>query len=197
MAAVFIWCLTYVLPALCADTFIALFPERRTVVHRRSAEVMHAMLIVSALASQYVLYRAGEQFPWELNASVILYALGVLLAFGSVGKLGIWYGLSALIQEFAMLSIAFFLFSFFSLGIVIALIVPIFVISHPLRARHWVIRLLIISFWGIASVSLFYLFHNIWLVAALHTVLGAIFIRQGILYPRHRQIRKHFRSDKG
>ena len=190
MNALFIWGIAYVVPALCADTFIALFPERRTVVHRRNAEVMHGMLVISALASQYVLYRMGNPFPWELNASVLVYMLSVLVAFGMIGKLGLWYGLSSLIQEFATLSISFYLFSVFPLFVVLLLVVPVFVFSHPLRAKHWLIRLLIISFWGIASVSLFFIFRNVWVIAALHTLLGAFFIKQNVLYPRHARYRK-------
>jgi hypothetical protein len=191
MNPLLVWAIAYVLPALSADIFVILFPQRRTPVHYWDAEVMHVALGISVLASQYAIFLMGEAFPWQINASVLLYAASVIVAFLLIQKLGLWYALSALIQELTMLSIAYYLFAFFPLYVAILLIVPVFVLSHPLTGRHWILRPALFSLWGIASVSIFYLIHNVWVIAAFHAVLGTVLIKQGVLYPRHKSLKRH------
>ena len=68
-----------------------------------------------------------------------------------------------------------------------ALVVPVFVFCHKLHVERWKTRLSLISLWGVFSVWMFAVTHNVWLLVALHTFLGAALIQHGILYPRVRK----------
>lgn len=186
------WTIAYVIPALTADALVKLLPKQRGTFHIRNAAIMHGALVLSGLGSQYAIYYSGHAFPWGSSlTSIGLYVAAIGCAYTVIGKLGVWYGLSSLVQEFALLSIAFLLLSAYSFFTTLLLIVSIFTFSHLLHAKHWLIRVTVISLWGVTSITLFLLSHNIWVIASLHAVLGALFIKKEILYPSI-----HFRKKK-
>ncbi len=184
MNLIFIWFLAYVLPAGLAGGVIKFLPKRRVGALSQNGIIMHAALLVSILASQYALYALGFSFPWGLSAlPVLFYLFSVFIAFLVLGAFGIWYGLSAFIQQLTMLSIAFLLLSVFPIYLVVLFVVPIYAFCHLGQVKRGLIRLLLFFLWGTASIMLFEIFHNVWLIVALHTFLGTLLIRQSVLYP--------------
>lgn len=181
MQLLLIWFLAYIIPAGVAGGIALLFP-RKSIEPRRDVLIMHVALIISILASQYVIYVYRLSFPWHLSVlSLLALAVGTGLATAFIGKLGFWYAISAFIQELTMLSIAFLLLPAFPVYIVILLIVPIFVACHFLTLDHWKAKLTLIPLWGIASILLFITTHSVYLITAFHTAFGAFLFSRSVL----------------
>ena len=144
---------------------------------------MHLALLVSVLASQYALYCSGLSFPWYPGPlSLLALAASALLSFALIGPLGLWYAVSAFLQELTMCSIACYLLHIFPVSAVVLLVVPVFVACHFLSLKNWKLKLLLVTLWGVASVVLFAATRNVYLIAALHTLFGAVLISRSFLY---------------
>lgn len=183
MHILFLWLFAYVLPAFVTGGVLWIV-SRRAGNAKRDALIIHGGLLFSVLTSQYALYLIGLEFPWRPHLlSFLLLIASILFAARMLGMFGIWYALSALLQQLTILSVSFLLLPFLSLPIVLLLVVPIFTLGHAQEVRHRQMRIILLSAWGIASVTLFSFFPNIYLLAALHTFLGVIGIRQSIVYP--------------
>jgi hypothetical protein len=172
------WLASYVGPALVA--------KAAAMICRKEHEeltVLHVGLIASTLCSQYVLSVSGLHFPWLSNiTSIFIYALSVLFAAWLVGLFGVWYALSALLQQLTIASISALLIGRLPILGVIFLVVPVFVLSHDARDHRWRTKFLLVSLWGIVSVLLFTFVRDIWLNASLHVVLGSVLIFKSVLY---------------
>ena len=183
MNLIFVWAITYAVPGIAAGSIIKLLPARSAGLSKRNIFIMHGALLISALASQYAIYSLGFIFPWVPNEiSIYVFIASVFLALAVVGSVGVWYGLSVLLQQSAMLLMAYILLPTFPVYLVILLVVPIFIFCHTLQTGRWLIRGSLFVFWGIISILLFSITHNIWLIAALHTLGGALLIKNQILY---------------
>jgi hypothetical protein len=181
------WLVTYVAPAALFGQLALVWIKEKKHWYERNVTITHAALLVSSVLSQYAIYARGLRFPWYPGPlsvlAFVVSAVFALLYLSRLGRwLGLWYAASVLVQQAAMLSIAFLLLPAFPVWAVILLVVPIFVAAHFISLRHWKLKLLLISAWGVATILLFVLTHNIWLIAALHTALGAFFIQKRILY---------------
>lgn len=183
MHAISLWLVTYAIPAFATGGIIWICSRYKSNA-RRNALIIHAGLLTSILASQYALHTFGLTFPWRPQLiSLVIFGGGVALALWMFGVFGLWYALSAFLQQLTILSVSFLLFSFLSLPIVLMLVVPIYVLGHVQDVRHRSIRIILISLWGVLSIVLFSILPDIYFLAALHTLLGAIGIRRQIVYP--------------
>ena len=183
MSFLYVWLIAYVAPALLAGTAIKILPKKRTELNLRDALMMHVALIASVVLSQYFIYSSGLTFPWFPNAlSVAVYILSILISIALVGSRGIWYGISALIQQLTMASIAFLLLPVFPFYMVALLIIPVYVWCHRTQTNNWQLRTILFLIWGAISIYLFLIFPNVYLIAALHTLLGSILISRSLLY---------------
>lgn len=181
------WLCAYVAPAAAFGLIALVWVKKREYWYERNVIIAHAALLVSIAASQYTIHIRGLAFPWYPGLlSILVFAASALLALAYLWHLqpwlGLWYTVSALVQQATMLSIAFLLLKAFPAWAVILFVIPVFVAVHFISLEHWRLKLLLVSAWGIATILLFVLTHNIWLIAALHTLLGAFFIRHRVLY---------------
>ena len=127
MHSLIIWLIIYCLPALVAGGISRYYIQ----YHRRILVFIHILLVVSAGASLYIIDISGLTFPWHVDIlPVVSYAATVLFAVVLLGRLGIFYGVSALIQEFTMLSSAFILLQYFPVYVAILMIAPLFIFCH-------------------------------------------------------------------
>lgn len=183
MNLIFIWLITYAIPGIFAGGLVKLLPSRSVGLSKRNILIMHGALLVSTLASQYAVYTLEFSFPWFPDGiSFFVYVASVLAAVFLLGSMGGWYGLSALLQQLTILSSALILLSAFSVYTVAVLIVPVFVFCHTLQGKYWRMRTLLFLLWGTSSIFLFSIIHNVWLIAALHTLFGVLLIKWSILY---------------
>ena len=184
MSLIYIWLIAYAAPALVAGTTVKLLPPSKAKSSKRNAVIMHIALAVSVLLSQYFIYTNGVAFPWYPDSvSIIAYIVGVAVAMNVLGWMGFWYSLSALLQQMAILSIAFLLFSAYPLWFVVFLIVPLYAWCHALQVNHWRTRTFLFLLCGVASIFLFSISQNLYLIAALHTLFGSLLISRSLLYP--------------
>jgi len=179
------WFLAYAIPCLLAGTAIKLLPKSKDRVGTPFITIAVATLFISIFVSQYFIHTSGFVFPWYPKAlSIVAYVLSVFIATRLIGKMSMWYSPFALIQELAIASITFLLLPSFPIYLIILLIVPIFVWGHSLRTNRWLIRVVLLAVLGAISVSLFSTLLDFYLLAALHTLLGAILISKFIIYPQ-------------
>lgn len=183
MYAVLLWLGTYAGPAVVTCGIVQFF-YRKKINPTHDALIIHAGLAVSILASQYALHARGWSFPWQPHLfSVVILAVSIVIAIRMLGVFGLWYGLSAFLQQLTLLSVSFLLLHTLPLFFVLLLVVPLFTLAHGQNVRQWHMRLLLISAWGALSIGLFTLLPDIYLLAALHTILGTFGIRRSIVYP--------------
>lgn len=177
--------LDYALPALATGTLIKFVPTKNILSDRRYGGVLvHVVLLGSIFASQYSLHALGIPFPWTSTLpSLVFFALCVLFAALLLRWLGVWYSLSAFVQQLSMFSVAVILLPSLSLLVVTPLIIIPFVYAHPFQKSRGLLRVTLFSAWGIISVLLYAFLPNLWVIAGLHTLVGALAIRFGILFP--------------
>lgn len=183
MHVVSLWLVTYALPALVTGGIVHSC-SRYKINPTRDAVIIHAGLAISILASQSVLHTLGATFPWRPHVvSLLLYGASVIFAMHTLGLFGMWYSLSAFLQQLTILSVSFVLFPLLPLSLILLLVVPIFALGHAQNVHHRSIRVMVTSLWGVASISLFAIVPDIYLLAALHTFLGTLGIQRLIIYP--------------
>ncbi len=187
--------LTFITPALLTGMGLYIFsqdaPKRMSDLTKLkwSMAIIHTGLLISIILSQFIIQILGLSFPWHLSIiSAICFLVSVGIAFFLIRQLGIWYGLSALIQQFTILSVAFFSFSLIPFWSTLLLIVPIFAFGHMIPGPNRWLRLFLLLVWGCLAVWIFYMIKDPYIVAALHTLLGAILIKKGIAYPELKSI---------
>ena len=186
MSPLTVWLIGYAAPAIFAGTVLKVLPRHRRKLNARNAIIIHGALILSILVSQYCIRSRGFVFPWHLDVlSVGAYLLSIVLATVMVGRLGFLYGLSALVQQLAMLSMTFLLLPAYPFYVVVALIVPIYAYCHVLKAHHWLLREELFLVWGAVSIWVFSVFPDVFLIVAVHAFLGAALISMLFLYPRN------------
>jgi hypothetical protein len=183
MNLILIWFLAYVLPFAAAFVVVKISPRRWTGSLSSNIIIVHVALLISILASQEVIHSFGRSFPLVFLPWGLLYAVAALLAVALLGIFGLWYALSALLQQLTMLSISFVLFPALPLYVVVLLVVPVYAVAHFMRVRYDSAKALLFVAWGAASVCIFYFLPSIWPLAALHTLFGALLIKQAVLYP--------------
>lgn len=184
MSPLYAWLIAYAAPALIAGSIVKSVPKKSSGPNVRNAVFTHVMLLLSGLLGQYFIYSSDLAFPWFQNIwSIAIYALSVLIAVLIIGHNGALYSLSALVQQFSMLSIAYFLFPSYSIPLIILLIAPIFAWCHTMKTKKWILRILLFLAWGSISVIIFSISKNIYLVSAMHALLGSILISKSVIYP--------------
>ena len=189
MLLLLLWFWVYALPAIAAG-IVALALSLKTKTVKLGTLVIHIGLLVSITASQYVIYSYDLSFPWAIDeTSVLLLGVSVAIAMYLIGISGFVYALSSFAQEITMLSVAFLLLPVFSVWQVILLIVPLYVVLHFLSLSMWLLRLVLLTLWGVTAILIFNATNNIYIVIALHTALGAFLISQSLLLswtPKHK-----------
>jgi hypothetical protein len=184
MNQIYMWLLAYVIPGFLAGVVIKFLPKSKDRVGASTIALATIALIVSTSISQYFIYTSGLVFPWHPKAlSIASYILSVFIATHLIGKMTIWYSLFAFIQELAISSITFLLLPYLPLYLIILLIVPLFVWGHDLQTSRWVIRTILFTTFGAIAIFLFSLTLDFYLLAALHTLVGAILISRFVVYP--------------
>lgn len=161
------------------------FPDYNKEPVGRNVLIIHVALIVSILGSQYALFAAGRAFPWHVaDPFLIFYAASALFALWLLGSLGIWYALSAFLQQAMMLSMAFVLYPAFPLWILVLLIVPIYTLAHLLKVRYAWSRMALFFAWDTVAVVGFSIWPSVWFFSAIHTLAGVLLIKWDVLYPK-------------
>ncbi len=180
----FLWLVAYFLPCAGVLIFLHALPSYRPGKFIGAA-TGGIGLVLSVIISQLVIRADGLVFPWfGAPTSVLLYILSAVVALFALGRFGGVYAAGVFLQEACMLSIAFFLFSFsYPFYATALLLVPLFALSHLLQIEHGFIKVVATSLWGAISLFLFLKTQDIFLIAALHTLLGVIFIRKALMYP--------------
>jgi hypothetical protein len=181
MKPLMIWLIGYFSPAVVAGSFPQLLPTSNS-VPIRDAAVVHGALIFSIFVSQYTIHTAGLAFPWNISTlSLSAYVASTVIAVGLIGLVGLWYALSALIQQLTLLSITFLLLTACPAYLVVLLVVPPFVLCHKLWEKNWRIKATLITVWGVSCIGIFIILPNLWLIAGLHAVFGALLMSLSIL----------------
>lgn len=179
-----LWLVTYVLPALITGGALQFFSRHHPSRPKCDALIIHAGLAVSILANHYAFHVLGFAFPWYPHLlSILTYAASMFFAMYMLGIFGMWYSLSAFLQQLTILSISFLLLHELPLFLVLLLVVPLFALGHTQNVQQRRMRIAVLSLWGVASITLFTILSDVYLLAALHTLLGTIGIRRSIVYP--------------
>ncbi len=179
------WLFAYILPILLVVAVIRFFPEYRAGTLFRGA-VVHIGLLVSIVLSQYLLYAVERSFPWNFRLASIFSFIGVAVAiFVILGRFGLFYTFSALIQQLTMTSIAYYLYGPLSFFFIVILVVPPYSLSHLFQPKYWQVKIPVTLLWGFISLALFFLWQDVFLNALVHAIAGAFFIRRGVMYPQN------------
>ncbi len=184
---ILIWFLIYVLPVIAAYIFALFVPIKKwtTAWRRINTIAIHIAILISFALSQYVIYSSNLMFPWRLDSlSATLLVVSVFIAVLVIGRFGIIYSASAFIQEATMLSISYLLLQTLPVWLVILLVIPLFVFSHFLSLEKWKLRLFLLTLGGSASILLFSITLNIYLLTSLHILVGAFLISKSIIYSK-------------
>jgi hypothetical protein len=182
MPSLYAWLVAYALPVVSAGAIVKALPRKGEGLSLRNGVIMHGALILSVVASQYLIHSSGLTFPWQPKAlSIFAYVSATVIAAFLIGATGLWYALSAFVQELTIVSITFLLLPALPLYLIILIVVPVFVWAHTLRTRHWYFRLILLATWGVISVSLFSIILDVYLLAALHALLGAMLISRSVI----------------
>ena len=180
MNAISLWLLTYVLPALLTGGILRM---RSRADSAANAIILHAGLCCSIVVSQYALHSLEFSFPWQPHPlSLIMLAGSIVFAVQEFGLFGLWYGISAILQQLTILSVAFLLLQFLPLTVVLLLVVPVFAAGHAWEFRGRRLKIILVSLWGVVSIMLFALQPDVYFLSAAHTLLGTVGIRRSILY---------------
>ena len=132
MGILALWFLSYFVPAFATTLVLFATPRYKPGAVARSV-VVHTGLLASILVSHTAILAANLSFPWGVSVtSGFLFAASVTLAYVVLGRLGLFYVFSALLQQLTMLSVAFILFPYLPLFAVALLDVPIYAFSHLL-----------------------------------------------------------------
>ena len=180
-ALIQLWIMAYVVP-LAAACGLALAWRRKDDWFERSLVAIHVALIIGIVITQCAMYAYGLSFPWYPGPlSLAVFISSAILAAVLLGAVGLLYAMSALVQELAMLSLAFLFLQTFPILMVILLIAPVFVACHFLTLKYWQLKLVLMSLWGITVILLFVLTRNVYMIAALHTLLGSLLFSRSVL----------------
>ncbi len=181
MTPITIWLVAYLCPAFVVASFIRPIPKAAEVESRRLI-LAHGALILSAFASQYAIHNSGFVFPWYLSlVGIGAYFVGIFVAVGLMGLLGAAYALSALIQQIALLSIAFLLLAAYPTPVVMLLLIPPYVLCHQFSSRRCARKALLLAIWGSLCIGIFVIIPNLWIIAGLHAALGAFLLTRSVL----------------
>lgn len=184
MKLFYIWLIAYATPALVAGAATKFLSSNTARLSKRNTVIMHIALGVSVLLSHCFIYAAGLIFPWYSNGfSILVYVISVAVAMSLLGWMGFYYGISALLQQLALLSMAFLLLPVYALYLVALLIVPLYAWCHVLQTDHRFTRSFLFLFWGVGSIFLFSISQDLYLIAALHALFGSLLISKSLLYP--------------
>jgi hypothetical protein len=184
MAPLLTWFVAYLLPAAIGYGVVKASPRRKIGRLTNDMLIIPGMLLVSIGISQYCIFSQGLTFPWNLESLwVLAYLAAIVLAGLLLGKFGIVYAISVLIQQLTMLSITFILLQAFPVYVAALLIAPVYTILHRLRTPYSFRIMALFFVWGVASVALFSYFPNLWLIASLHLLFGSLLVKRRILSP--------------
>ena len=176
-----IWVIAYIIPIAAAGGFALVWWDKDDWLER-SLVAIHVALIACITITQYAIYLQGLTFPWYPGLfSVAIFVASGILAVMLLGAIGALYFVSAFVQELAMLSLAFFLLHSFPVWPVILFVAPVFVACHFLTSEYWQLKLVLVSLWSVAVILLFVLTHNVYLIAALHTLFGSLLFSRSVL----------------
>ncbi|HYC34260.1 MAG TPA: hypothetical protein VEC13_00855 [Candidatus Paceibacterota bacterium] len=180
MNGILFWLISFIFPALLTGIALKLYSKHSL---KREAIIIHAGLLVSIVVSQISILAIGSVFLVEVTPlSILCFALSIGFGYFLLRDFGVFYGLSALLQQLALISSASLLFSYYFTWPVIFLLVPIFAFGHGIGDRFWYVRVLILILWGIGAILLFLLTGDLLLVAAIHTFFGTLLIRSSLFY---------------
>lgn len=184
MNPIFLWLICFAVPTLTAGIIVKILPDNQVGLDKRWLLIIHLGLCISILISQYFIYKLGLNFPWHNNIySVAIFTVSIIISYFVLAKLGIWYAISTILQQLTLGSIILLLMTSYNLYLIILLIVPIYVWCHSSNSKNILLRTILFTCWGILSVILFYFYKNIFLIASLQTILGAVLVSRKIVYP--------------
>lgn len=185
------WAVCYLLPGIATLIVTHYFAEKKkhgalrgNLAHTPVITfLLHLGLLMSIALSQYFIYQHGKSFPINNHPSSIAFLIvSIALAYKHIGQFSLPYTLSSLIQELTMLSGAYLLLLDLPLWQVSLLIVPLYSAIHLTQLKHWQIKVPLTAMWGFISVLLFSRYYDLYVNVAVHTLIGAVLISEGIIY---------------
>lgn len=178
---IYIWLIAYAVPVALSQLVIKYW--RKAAEPKFYAATVHLAVIISIILCQFFIRAEGAAFPWRTNYfGIIFYGAGLLFALVLIGWLGALYGLSAWVQQLAIQSINFYLLLHVPVYAAILLIVPLYVWAHRAQSKHRRLRIILFSIWGAASVLIFAIYPNFYLIAGLHAIFGGFLVAKSVLY---------------
>lgn len=184
-----LWFFSYGLPVLIVWLLLLTIQKARHGSLLREG-IVYGGLLASAVIAQIFMLKQGMSFPVMPSLiSFLLFLAAVATSFILLSYFGLFYSLSAIIQQLSMISVIYLLSPFFSMGMLIMLIMPLYVVSHLFYRMNWVAKVLITSVWGIFTVLLFSIFADPFLNFTLHILGGSLFIAKKVLYAKKQAVR--------
>jgi hypothetical protein len=173
--AVFIqWLLSYILISLAAH-----FYTRR--IHNFQKQVLYIHLFVGVSVALLIL--VGARLEWVVTAFPILaITVAAVLAIFLLGKLGVLYSLSCVLQEACLLLSATFVAAAVGVPLAAAATAVPYVFAHRTEGKEWYWKPVMLLLWCLVSVYLYLWLKQPLLNVALHILLGAILIEKRLLY---------------
>lgn len=172
-----IWLSCYALP-----TGIGVYLSSKKTSLKKELSLIHFFVAISIV----LLSICGTKLNWIPSDIFVLFlGTSILISIYLIKFLGIVYTFSSILQETCLLlaSVAVVSATGLTLGAIITSLVYTFAhFSHKVdwNQGYWKIPLLLS--WGVVSIFLYSYFYQPLLNIGIHTLVGSILIRKGLLY---------------
>ncbi|HEY0010885.1 MAG TPA: hypothetical protein VGB97_03170 [Candidatus Paceibacterota bacterium] len=168
------WFLSYILVSLAAH-----FYTRRIPNFQKQVLYIHVFVGVSVA----LLILVGARLEWSPTALSILTLSGVVgLAASLLGRLGVLYSFSCVLQEACLLLSGTFVATVIGLPLAAAATAAPYVFAHRTEGKEWYWKPIILLLWCFASIYLYIWLKQPLLNIALHILFGAVLIEKRLLY---------------
>lgn len=155
-----------------------------TLARRRKSPSDRIMIVhIGILASILLLSYVGAEVSWDFRIyNVAFVAVGALLSLYLLGLLGLGYAASSAVQEWCLLLAGVYLLG--SMGFLLSAVISalVYALAHNIDSANVRWKLPLTFLWGCCSILLYLWLREPLLNIALHTVVGALLIRKGLLF---------------
>ena len=181
-----VWFITFMTPIILLLLFT--HRDRKLVIGSwKQNLIIVGAVFLSAMLALMFLYGQNQHFSFIPNrVSLLLVVAASLVSLLLVHKFAFFYIISSFIQELCLLANAQLLFSGLNIWFALILIVPLYAIAHLQTLDKWKFKMIVTSVWGVISIVIFWLLHDIYLNTAFHLIMGAILTQKGILFTKTR-----------
>jgi hypothetical protein len=169
-------------PVLLVLSAIFIFPKARQGTIKRGV-IIHLGLLLSIILSQSLIFKIGKLSTFYNSSMFILpFLASIIISLIILGRFGMFYSLSAALQQLCMLSVTSLLLPVLPIGYTILLIIPVYSFSHLLQPKKWQFKIPLTLIWGALSLIIFTLIQDVYLNMSIHNFIGTFLISKNLIY---------------